>query len=355
MDRKNEIAAKHEQVRQLLHKRSAQTLWLRRTRNIAWFTAGADASIPIDSEVGAYSVMITPERRVIVTNNIEGPRLRAEEDFGALGFEFAESQWYEEQPPQMSAVITDDEVEADLQNLRVVLSAGEQVRLRALGHDAAAALEEVARAIEPGDTEWQIGARLAAACRARGGAAVVNLIATDERIQRYRHPTMTDKPLRETAMIVVCMRRGGLIVSATRIVHFGKLPDALHEKLHKVAYIDAAAMVASRPGRTLGAAFADIQAAYAAEGETTQWQFHHQGGLAGYQARERVATPGDPTLIQVGNAMAWNPSIVGCKSEDTILVGEDGFEIVSHASSSWPVVEVDYGGQIVARPGILER
>ncbi len=355
MDRLQEINLKHDRLRALLERRGAPALWLRRTRNLAWFTAGADASIPVDSESGMYSVLVTPAKRVVYTSNIEATRLRGEERFQDLGFEYAEFPWHTGGAPSIPDLLTDDgDVETDLQALRWVLTEGEQERFRALGRDCAAALDEAIRAVRPGDTEYEIAARLDAACRRYGGLAVVNLIATDERISHYRHPLATSKRLEKYAMIVVCMRRGGLIVAGTRLAHIGKAPAELHEKNRRIAAVDAAAIAATRPGRTLGEVFGDIQAAYAAQGEDGQWQYHHQGGLVAYLSRERVATPGDSTRIAVGQAFAWNPSIVGCKSEDTLLLTDQGFEIVTQAPASFPSIEVEVGGQVIRRPGILE-
>jgi Xaa-Pro aminopeptidase len=355
MDRLTEINLKHEQIKQLLAKHKADALWLRRIRNIAWFTAGADASIPADTDYGAYSVVVTLEKRVIVTNNIELTRLEAEEQFGALGFEFHSFPWHEAETPTSAHMLTDEgEVEAAIQILRMVMTEGEQARLRALGSDAAAAIEEAARAVRPGDTEWQIAARMDAAARSRGGLAIVALIGTDERISQHRHPLITDKRLEKYAMLVMCMRRGGLIVSCTRLVHIGAAPAELHDKLQRIAAIDATVIKATQVGRSLGAVFADLQAAYAAYGEDGQWQFHHQGGPAGYGAREIIATPESTHVVRAHEIYAWNPSIVGAKSEDTILVNEGGFEIVTAPSAAYPSIEVNIGGQVIRRAGLLE-
>lgn len=353
MNRLEEINIKHDRLRGLLEARRADALWLRATRNIAWFTAGADASIPVDSDTGAYSVLVTADRRAIYTNNIELTRLRAEEDFESLGFVFEEFPWHVGGQPDLPRMITDTDAADDLLSLRLVLLEGEVERLRALGRDAAAAVAEAASAARPGDTEYQIAGRLAAAARARGGIAVVNLIATDERISQFRHPLPTGKRMDKYAMVVVCMRRHGLVVSATRLAYAGALPADIAQKNQKVAAIDAAAIAATRPGRTLGEIFADIQAAYAAQGEADQWQYHHQGGPAGYNARERIATPGDPWVVQADSVYAWNPSVVGCKSEDTILVTQGGFEIVSAGPETWPMIDVVVGGQTIKRPAIL--
>ncbi len=355
MERLQEVDHKHEAIRALLKRHSAEGLWMCRTRNLAWFTAGADASIPTDAETGMYSILITATRRAIYTSNIEATRLRAEERFEDLGFEIVEYPWYTPKEPEKVGVISDDgTIEDEIQQLRWVLLEAEQERFRALGRDAAAAIDEAARAVRAGDTEWEIAARLDAACKKRGGLAVVNLIGTDERIAQHRHPLATSKRLEKTAMLVVCMRRHGLVVSATRFVSVGAPSAELQEKVRKIAAIDAVTMVASTPGRTLGQVFTALQEAYAAYGEEDQWKYHHQGGLAGYAPRERVATPGDATKIQVGHTFAWNPSIVGCKSEDTILLNADSFDIVTQASGDWPMVEVNLSGQIVKRPGILQ-
>ncbi|MDZ4766215.1 MAG: M24 family metallopeptidase [Chloroflexota bacterium] len=355
MDRLQEIERKHDQLRDLMAQHSVGAIWLRRARNIAWFTAGADAVIAADGENGAFNVLVTPERRAIVTDPIEAPRIRDEEKIEDLGFIFDISPWYARQLPSGEHVATDDgEIGDAITTLRRTLLPSEQDRARALGADTGAAIEQAVGRVEPGDTEFEIASYMAAACRERGGLALVTLVATDERTMKYRHAYATFKPLEKYAMLVVCCRRGGLVMSATRFVHFGAIPADLTARNQKVAAIDAAAMVNTRPGRTQGDVFADIQAAYAAQGEADQWQLHHQGGLAGYASREAVATPGDLTRVNAGQVYAWNPSIPGCKSEDTILIAEGGFEILT-ATGNYPTVDASVGGQTVKRPAILER
>ena len=82
-------------------------------------------------------------------------------------------------------------------------------------------------------------------------------------------------------------------------------------------------------------------------------RLHHQGGLAGYTPREVIATPNTGDEVTYGQVYAWNPSIAGVKSEDTILVGEQQNEVLT-AIPRWPVTKVNLRGQTVERPGILE-
>ena len=90
MNRSDEINSKHDQIRELLKRHNTPALWLTQTRNIAWMSAGADASIPVDDNAGAYSLLITANSRQVLTTNIEATRLRAEEDYESLGFEIVE-------------------------------------------------------------------------------------------------------------------------------------------------------------------------------------------------------------------------------------------------------------------------
>ena len=79
----------------------------------------------------------------------------------------------------------------------------------------------------------------------------------------------------------------------------------------------------------------------------------HQGGSGGYEPREFVATPTSTEKVTVGQAYAWNPSITGAKSEDTILVGSERNEVMTEISG-WPMLSIDIDGQSIQRPAILE-
>jgi antitoxin VapB len=248
-------------------------------------------------------------------------------------------------------IVDEGDVEADIQQHRWVLMEGERDRYRELCKDTVEIIEAAARAVQPGETEFQIASRMDAACRQRGGVATVNLIAVDDRIAKYRHPLATFQRVEKVAMLILCMRRGGLITAITRFAHIGPVPDAFQERMNKIAAIDAVVIAASRPGRTLGEVFKDLQAAYTAQGEGDQWMLHHQGGLIGYIGRERFATPGEKTVLKPYHCLAWNPSITGVKSEDTIMINESGFEVLTWGD--YPTIDVNIGGQVIQRAGVL--
>ena len=180
---------------------------------------------------------------------------------------------------------------------------------------------------------------------------IVSLIATDERIFAYRHPLPTYKRLDKYAMLVLCGRQHGLVASVTRLVHFGALSEELRTKANAVALIDATYLTQSRPGATLGEVFAAAQGMYEQTGFANEWQLHHQGGPAGYEAREVIANPGMSYTVAAGQPYAWNPPITGCKPEDTALVGEAGFEVVT-TTPLLPMTVIDIPGTTIGSTAV---
>ena len=139
-------------------------------------------------------------------------------------------------------------------------------------------------------------------------------------------------------MLVTCAEMGGLVVSVTRFVRFGKLSADDIAKQQAVCNIDAAVNLATKPGRTHGEVFTDLQAAYADNGFADEWKNHHQGGSCGYAPREVVARPGSPVPVMENQAFAWNPSVSGAKNEDTVLITSKGVEVLTAHSVEWPTV-----------------
>lgn len=355
----SEIEDKLNRIRGWLEERQRDALFLQRTSSFAWATCGAASFINLAATEGTASLLITQDRQYLFTSNIEAPRLENEEKLASQGWEFRITPWYasHDGPGALMhgrRVASDcaypdaEDCSSDLARLRARLSPEEGQRYRALGKGCAQAMESAIRAVQPGQTEHEIAACLAHEVELRGPQVIVNLVAVDERISLYRHPLPTHKKLDRYAMLVVCGRQDGLVCSITRFVHFGRLPDELAHKSQALAGIDAAMIVATRPGRSLGEIFQIIIDSYARAGYPGEWQQHHQGGPTAYEPREYYATPGSTDVVSVGQVYAWNPSITGSKSEDTILVGDEGNEILTEIPG-WPAIPV----QGIQRPAIL--
>jgi antitoxin VapB len=108
------------------------------------------------------------------------------------------------------------------------------------------------------------------------------------------------------------------------------------------------------PGQKIGDVFRRGTDAYAEVGYPDEWQNHYQGGLVGYEPHEILATCSSNELITAGQVYSWNPSITGTQSEDTILVTEQGCQILT-AIKDWPTIPIQIDGQTFLRPAIFER
>lgn len=360
-----ELNLKLERICKLLARCDLDALLLQKTENFAWATCGADSHINTADSNGIASLLITKSDRFVVTNNIEARRLMQEEKLSERGWEFKVSPWFEGED-QIASLTRRMKLGADtsfphaldlsgeIASIRSQLTPEEGSRYRELGKLCAQGMRQSIDIVKPGMREYEIAGLLAQSVESKGVQAVVNLIATDERIFSYRHPLPTSKQLQNYAMLILCGRKWGLICSVTRLIHFGSLPDDVRHKAETVARIDAEMIAATRPDSTLGNVFSRAQLAYAAAGFPDEWKLHHQGGSAGYAPREVTATPASTEPIYLGQAFAWNPSITGAKSEDTILIGEGSNEIITEMTD-WPSIEVQVGEQIIKRPAILEK
>ena len=359
-----ELETKLNQIDALLKAQGLEALLLQKVSSFAWATCGAASYVNTAVTDGASSLLITPNGRYVLTNHIEATRIEQEEKLAAQGWQMHAGEWYAAQDfvaelagklklGADGAYPQAKDLSGELARLRANLTDEEGQRFRQLGKLCAQSMDQAIRAVKPGMTENQIAALLAREAQSRGVQPIVNLIATDERIFKFRHPLPTDKKMARYAMLVLCGRRWGLVCSLTRLVHFGRLPAELQSKSLAVATVDATVIAETRPGRTLGEIFARTQAAYAEAGFPDEWKLHHQGGPAGYEPREYIATPGGKDVVNLGQAYAWNPSITGTKSEDTMLVGAAGNEILTPIPG-WPVLTVEVGAMKVERPAILE-
>jgi antitoxin VapB len=361
----DEFELKHQRILTLLESAHLEALVLQNVSSFAWATCGAASHVNTATGQGVATLLLTPHGRHLITNNIEATRLREEEKLESMGWEFHIAPWHDAQEAVV-ALTRGLKVGADcdlagtanlsdeIARLRARLTPEEGERFRRLGRLCAEAMDHAIRRIQPGQSEHEMAAMLAEQAERRGVQAIVNLVASDERIAAFRHPLPTAKALERYAMLVLCGRRWGLVGSITRLIHFGRLPDDLRRRMEACARVDGAMIQATRPGRTLGDVFLRAQQAYAENGFADEWRLHHQGGPAGYEPRELLATPGSKEPVLLGQAFAWNPSITGAKSEDTILVGASENEVLT-AVEGWPMILTGVGDPAAEeRPAVLE-
>jgi Xaa-Pro aminopeptidase len=351
MQTNEEMQIKLSRIHGLLDKQEVEGLLLGRVSSFAWATCGAESYVNTAATEGAASLLITRKHRYLLTNSIEAPRMEQEFGLADQGWEFVVSPWTEPQKELDKLVagmrLAGDmafpgakDVGGEVARLRSSLTESEGERFRQLGQLCAGVMESAIQTVRPGMSEYQIAAAVSNEALGRGVQPIVNLIATDERVYRFRHPLPTDKKLEKYAMLVLCGRKWGLVCSITRLIHFGPVPNELKERILATSQVNADLIKTTRPGRTLGELFAQAQQSYARQGYPDEWKKHHQGGMAGYEPREFVALPDSQETVGEGQVFAWNPSITGAKVEDTILVGTTGNEIIT-LTPSWPSTMID--------------
>jgi len=363
----SELLRKLAQVRALLklHKAGAALVGLQ--QNFSWLACGGEAHVPLNSDRSFGQLLVTPRDFYVFANRIEMQCLLNEVVRG-LGAKPLLWEWHDNASAlkALRSVANPRRILSDCGEwgtrcrpelfgpLRWSLQAAEVRRYRALGRAAGSAMNLTCRAIQPGMTEFQIAGHLAEECWFLNLTPVVVLVATDERIHKYRHPRPTANKLRRHAMLVLCARRHGLIVALSRIVHFGRLPSELRRRHDAVCAVDASLHLATRVGVQVREVFLRGVEAYAEQGFPDEWQLHHQGGPCGYQGRDYLGSPMATGEVLVNQPFAWNPSITGTKSEDTILATAKGPEVITPALD-WPMVGVETGGKSWPRPDILVR
>jgi len=351
---KNEFEIKLERARELIKKHNVDGLLLRRVSSFAWATCGAASYINTASSEGGSSLVITHDNHFLTTTNIEAPRLQKEEALEKQGWNFQISPWYDPTTSLDKVIeglnlVTDvpycgsKNIGDEISRLRSNLTELEIGKFRILSVLCAESMAAAVRLVKPGMSEFQIAAFLGEEAQMRGVQPIVNLIATDERIFHYRHPLPTEKKLNKYALLVLSGRKWGLVCSISRLVHFGAIPSSLQTRIEANIQVNAAFIANTFPGRTLGIILQEGIKAYAEVGFPDEWKLHHQGGVAGYEPREYLGKPGSIDKVFIGQAIAWNPSITGSKTEDTILVGENSNETLTRIPG-WPEVSVKVPG-----------
>lgn len=332
-----ELKYKHERILAWIAERQVDALLIGRHENIAWATAGrVDCRIGMLRETGPATLLFTRDgARYYITSNNEAERLESEE-FDGLGFQPIIQPWHKNALAESLPSLAGRRITADIHlgataatplfELRGTLTRSEIRRYRWLARATSAAIEQIAMAVQPGDSERHMQCMLAASLLRQRIQPSVYLTAMDDRIRRYPHPVPREAVLVRLAMLGLCARRWGLTVSLTRFVHFGALPLQLRENFTVVQQVAARLLHGTREGVTSNDLFHIAQEAYAELGITGAEQRHHQGGPIGYMEREWFARPGGTEQILAQQAVAWNPSFEGAKCEETFLYDKGRLE-----------------------------
>jgi len=363
----DEIKEKEKRVRNFLKSKSLKGLVLKRQANFSWMTCGGLNLVGIATEMGATSLLITENSKFVISNNIEAPRMIEEEGLEKQGFVIKTFPWFEDQevsivkellgegPLGSDGLFPNAQMMAeDIARLRYSFTPDEQKRYRWLGKRVSIALEKTMMKTKRGEKESSVVGRLSKELWKDRIDPVTLMSAADDRISNFRHPIPTEKKIEKYLMVSVNARKWGLIVSLTRFVHFGKLPEELRKKYEANVFIDCTMMAHTRPGIPAKEVLQKGMDAYREKGYPEEWKLHHQGGSIGYTGRDYRVNFKTPDIIQENQAFTWNPSITGTKSEDTILATPKGPEMITHPIL-YPTLSLSVAGISFIRPDVLEK
>ena len=365
-----ELEAKIERLVKMMNAEGLNGVLINSQHNFSWLTCGGANGIDLSRENGAGFLFITRDgRRFLIANNIEMPRLLTEELPEFAEIEPIEITWQDEKDPQTvlnaaRSVAGGSEfgcdigfpetrwIEPSIAACRAELTADEIERYRSLGRDAGGSLENLVPKLAPGQTENEIARLVRDELSVHGIFPVVTLVGADDRIARYRHPVATENVWRNTVLVVVCARRHGLIASLSRVICAGDIPSDLQHRTEAAAYVNAALYSATTAGAAGSELYSVAAKAYAEKGFADEIDRHHQGGACGYRTRDWVAHPDGKDIVRLNQAFAWNPSVTGTKTEETGILTDEGFEVIT-ATDGFPKISTIIGGREYLSPGIL--
>jgi Xaa-Pro aminopeptidase len=338
-------------LRESMAAADVDAVYLEQWANIAWLCGGRGNRVVLDEPTGLCGVLVGHNGAWLLVPNNEAARCRAEA-FRGLDIPVVTQPWYRlplaraARPLLPAGAVLSADVPTDgpatagdlVAPLRQRLGEPEVERFRALGRDAAEALEAAVAEARPGWSELEVAGAISAALKARAIEAAVVLVGCQARAELYRHFVPTAAEVGSGFIASITATRHGLHASCTRSVAFGPPVPPLPERFETVLDVDRAYLAASRPGASLGDILDVGARAYARGGYYDEWKEHHQGGTAGYAGREAFAQPDSEVRLMAGMAVAWNPTVPGAKSEDTFLVSERGLEWLTCADGSdWPL------------------
>jgi len=349
-----EFETKSQRLCEHMSSAGVVAVQLELTENIAWLTAGrVDRRVLLPSSLGIATILLLRggDAFYLAPDN-EGRRL-AEEDFAGLPFTAVTAPWHALDLAERGRWLAGDgTIVADttpegaslLLDQRASLTETELERYRWLGSNTAQVTTNVLKSLKPGITERAMAARIASGLLERG----------IERILRYKHAVAQNATLESFGMLNLCARRWGLCISVTRFVHFGPLPQHLHDAFAAAAEVNARLIAATKVGASAAELFATAAEAYASLGFTGEELRHHQGGATGYGEREWLATPAGKERVVNSQAFAWNPSVAGGKVEDTVLLRDGKIELLT-GTPDLPAVSTKAGDLVVNSADILIR
>ena len=357
---------KEDRVRAFLKREGLDAVVLGRQDNFAWLTAGGDNRVVTTSEMGFGYLVVTQDRKWLVSHSMDGQRF-IEEQVPGQGYELVTSYWHQASPEQKALKLTrgmavgaDFALEGarlygpELVDLHYPLTDLEIERCRWIGGTAHRILTQVAHDLQPGMTEQEVAARLLYEYALAGMTIDVLIVGFDRRIMDYRHPMPTENTLKRYALLHPAARRWGLHANVTRLVHFGEPPSNTRRAMDGVATIGAHVAAMLAPGMPFADILTEQIRLYRVLGYSGEWIYHFQGGITGYTLADPTRCRDPEARVVERQAYDYFITITAAKFEEFMLLTENGIEFAS-MGPGWPVRTVETPHGVIDVPDVLIR
>jgi antitoxin VapB len=356
--------SKQERLRAFLEEQGLDAVALGRQDNVAWLTAGGDNRVITTTEAGFAYLVITRDRKWLVSHSMDGQRFMDEQVRGQ-GYELVTLFWHQGTPEQKVLELTSGMalgvdvalpgarlLGRELVDLHYPLTELDLERCRWIGQTANKILSQVAHDLKPSVSEQEVAARLLYEYAREGLTVDVLIVGFDERISRYRHPMPTAHRLKRYALLHPAARRWGLHANVTRLVHFDEPPSNIRRAMDGVATIGARVASMLAPGIRFSDILTEQIGLYRKLGYPGEWMYHFQGGITGYVLADATRCTDQEARLVGRQAYDYFITITGAKFEELTLLTEAGPEMPS-LGPGWPVRTVQTRSGEILVPDVL--
>ncbi len=362
LGRMAEINRRHSLIKELLDREDYCALLLQQPANFAWLTCGAQNQRGgMTGQTG--SLFVTPDARVIACSNADTAQF-FEADISGLGFQLKERPWFEPRTVMVSDLCRGRRVASDtgtnetddisllLLGMRLPLSGYDVEHLREAGRFITHGIEATARSLIRGRTEAEIAGEVSHRLLKHGVVPERIQILGDGRGRRFRYWSFDQSTVQRYCTISVVGRYHGLYVGAARTVSLGSPPTDLLAAFEPAALIAATGMFFSQPEWELFEVWNRVRRLYEKTGAAPEWRQADQADVVEYEFGSVPLMPSSEFRLTPGVPLFWHPSVGPALMGDTVVVTNEGAEIVT-PSSDWPTVPISVKGVNIDIPAIL--
>lgn len=327
-----------QRLRDYIHSNNIDAVILNRRSSFAWFSQ-CESSMNFYTDFGLGYIYVDKNDVFYYTSNNEAPRIEREIFKGVIPVK--SYSWVDGPAKNVAELISGKKVNGDfgfngvkedfanIKKLRYSLFDDQIAIARELGKTSASILEKTMKNIKPGLTEYQIEAEIRYAFGKENIELPVLLIASDNNLNVYRHPLATSKIANERFMAVLCPRYKGVVIALSRILYFRKRTEQEKKRDETICKINNLLMNETNIGTDSKTLWDFMVKTYKEEGVETEYFNHHQGGAIGFESREWILRPTLQETIYKNQMIAYNPTLIGTKAEETLLMLEGSKEILT--------------------------